>query len=202
MPGVRAVVSIMEEAILTLIDSTVDKNTVAQGGGIVIIGTGTLTAINSTISDNTAQAGTGGGILDLSGGANSAGSEATAVLINTTIANNKAQGTENGESGSFGLHNGYGGGLLQRRTAKVSLNNTIIANNTEHPPRAMIATPVHPPFTHQAPWYRWDITLTQMAPVMLTAVGDQPSTNPSLVHIIGKQRRTLPKHCIEHRQRH
>lgn len=114
---------------LTLVGSTIDNNTVAQGGGIVIIGTGTLIAVNSTITKNTAQAGTGGGILDLSGGSNSAGSEPTAILINTTIANNSAQGTENNQSGSFGLHNGYGGGLFYAG-AKVSLNNAIIAKNS------------------------------------------------------------------------
>ncbi len=163
---------------LVIIGTTVEHNVVAQGGGIVIIGTGTLTAVNSTIHNNTALAGTGGGILDLSGGASSAGASPTAVLINTTIADNTALGTENNLTGADGLHNGYGGGLFYAG-AKVTLNNTLIADNIasvqggdcSSGPSAFYA-----PGTLVSLGYNMDSDNT----CQLIGTGDQPGATPSL----------------------
>ena len=94
--------------------STISGNTAARGGGIDWqggTGTGTLLIINSTISGNTASQ-EGGGIFSFGPGT---------ALVNTTVANNHADGD---------LGAGETGGIKSAAIYNVWLRNTIVAGNT------------------------------------------------------------------------
>jgi len=132
---------------MTITDSNVISNHAAGGaggiggggGGIGVDADSTLTVVNSTIADNTDGIGYGGGIADL----------ATTTVINSTIVGNSAAGGAGifsypdypGNSGTLTVVNstiaenivssgGIGGGL-EVYPGPVTLNNTIVALNTD-----------------------------------------------------------------------
>jgi CSLREA domain-containing protein len=94
---------------LTLIRSTVDANFAREGGGVAIAG-GMLTISSSTVSGNSATNDGGGVWLD--------GSNTFATAGHSTIAGNTVSG------------NGDGGGVFANNAGSISLNHTIVADNT------------------------------------------------------------------------
>ena len=120
---------------LTIINSTITRNTAEEGGGIC--NGGYLTIVNSTFSGNIARNHKGGGIRNYG----------TAIITNSTISGNRASsvggGIHNGglfgPSGTVLIINSTlsqnigvdGGGIFSDKNGtKVALRNTIVANNT------------------------------------------------------------------------
>jgi hypothetical protein len=97
---------------LTLTSSTVRGNIVSGSGGGIENAGGALTLINNTVSGNTAKVG-GGGIWN----------QATANVLSSTIAENRADFDFNGA--------GTGGGVFNSSCATFSFQNTVIAENFE-----------------------------------------------------------------------
>ena len=93
----------------TVSQSTFSGNSAAEGGGLWNSGFGTLNVNNSTVSGNAAT-GEGGGVYTVGGGAT--------TLESVTVAENTA-GT-----------NGGGLGIGVDDVSSVSLNNTIVGDNT------------------------------------------------------------------------
>jgi len=97
-------------AITEINNSTINNNTCGNyGGGIAFSASGNLTINNSTFFGNSqtvASSTFGGGAVSING---------TAILTNTTIANNSADN--------------YGGGMFLY-DGSISISNSIIANNT------------------------------------------------------------------------
>ncbi len=92
----------------TLINNTISNNSASEGSGLY--NEATLTLINNTISNNDAIY-SGGGLYN----------DGKATLINNTIVNNALVDPYQDEGGA-GIYNDYG---------TVSLQNNIIANNTD-----------------------------------------------------------------------
>ena len=92
--------------------STFTNNTALGPGGAIAINTGDATIVNSTFSGNTADDGSGGG----SGGAIYVDDSASLLLINSTVSANYARS--------------HGNGLYLNSTSTVTIQNSIIANNT------------------------------------------------------------------------
>jgi filamentous hemagglutinin family protein len=95
----------------TLINTTVSGNTATENGG-GIFGDNVVTLINTTVSGNTATE-NGGGIF----------SDSAVALSNATLAGNVADADNNGS--------GDGGGVFISGTRANSINNSIIANNSD-----------------------------------------------------------------------
>jgi hypothetical protein len=108
-------------ATLNLTASLIAGNTaVSDGGGLFVFGA-TLNSMNSSIANNLAGAGTGGGIAMQ----NSSAGNASATLINSTVAFNRA--------------NSNGGGITLI-TGGLNLKNTLIAGNTASANPDLLAT--------------------------------------------------------------
>ncbi len=114
-------------------DSAIDNNVVGTWGG-GIFSAGAMTIVNSTIADNNSD--DGGGILSQYGG--------TMAIVSSTIANNNSSGNAGGiwnNGGTLTVANSTiarnnvasssGGAGLEDDGAKTTLNNTIVALNTE-----------------------------------------------------------------------
>jgi hypothetical protein len=100
----------VEFGALTLNTSTIHSNSAGRGGGINI-DKGVLTINSSTISGNSVT-GNGGGIF-----AYGVGTSTTATVRHSTIAGNSA-------------NSGLGGGIFSSNPGSISLNHTIVADNT------------------------------------------------------------------------
>lgn len=100
----------VEFGALTLNGSTIHSNRADRGGGISI-GKGVLTINSSTISGNIVT-GNGGGIF-----ATGVGPSTSATARHSTIASNSAS-------------SGLGGGIFSDNPGSISLNHTIVADNT------------------------------------------------------------------------
>ncbi|MEM9080871.1 MAG: choice-of-anchor Q domain-containing protein [Verrucomicrobiota bacterium] len=128
---------ILNNGDLTLQNCTLSNNTATSGGGI--LNNGNLTLLNCTFSDNTAT--TGGGLANLD--------PATCIIDSCTFSQNTATGrggaifaqgtvTLNNTTISENTAGTSGGGLLVESiiilggdgTADLTLQNTLIANNT------------------------------------------------------------------------
>ena len=96
---------------LVVNSSTFTNNTAVGPGGAIGVNTGSATIVNSTLSNNTADDGSGG-----SGGAIYVETSASLLLINSTVSDNYAR-TE-------------GNGLYLNSSSTVTVQNSIIANNT------------------------------------------------------------------------
>jgi hypothetical protein len=107
---------------LAIADSTITGNTADEGGGILLVGTGTIQG--STISDNTAApiVPAGGGFFVSAEGAGIAVTDigSSLTILNSTISGNVAQAADSLSS--------LGGGILNV-SAAVTLNNVTIADN-------------------------------------------------------------------------
>jgi hypothetical protein len=127
---------IYNDGTLTLSNSTFTSNSATGGngtngelggGGGIASDFGTATVTNSTFASNSAIGGSGtnqggeglgGGILNLLGAAG----PPSMTVSNTTVTSNAAVGG----SGAFGF--GFGGGI--DNTATLTINNSIVGNNT------------------------------------------------------------------------
>jgi hypothetical protein len=92
---------------MTIINTTISRNTAEEGGGIC--NGGTLTILNSTFSENVARHRKGGGIRNYG----------TLILTNSTITENRAAGV------GGGIHNG----ALFGPSGTVFINNSTISHN-------------------------------------------------------------------------
>ncbi|BAZ09186.1 hypothetical protein NIES4071_09920 [Calothrix sp. NIES-4071] len=119
---------IVNTGTLTVTNSTLDSNSATSGGGI--INTGTLTVTNSTLDSNSATSGGGGGIVNTG----------TLTVTNSTLDSNSATSGGGGGIGNAGtltvtnstLANNSatsGGGIYNIFGATVKAKNTIIAKN-------------------------------------------------------------------------
>jgi hypothetical protein len=121
---------IASDTSITLVESTIEGNSAANGGAIAIgaiaIGAGgTLTMSRSTL--NTNYGGTASGILQAQG--------SSVVIDNSTIANHESAGIENSSSGTLTIRNstlaGNDKGIFNNgATGTITLESTIVALNT------------------------------------------------------------------------
>ncbi|RMH34716.1 MAG: CSLREA domain-containing protein, partial [Acidobacteria bacterium] len=98
---------ILNNGILTVIDSTLTNNS-ASGSGGSIFNAGAIIILNSTIA-NSSTGSFGGGIFNAS--------SSTATIINSTISNNSAPG-------------GFGGGIYNFNAATLTIINSTVSNNS------------------------------------------------------------------------
>jgi hypothetical protein len=116
--GFAAGGAILSQGTLTIVDSTFSNNSSdAEGGAIFHAASAVVTMSNSTFSGN---------ISNNSGGALLLGGTATANLTNVTLTDNTA---DNDADGS-----GDGGGIAIVGAAAVTLNNTLVAGNSDASP--------------------------------------------------------------------
>ena len=99
----------MEGTTTTIIDSTISQNSSGVGGGGINAPSSPLTLLNTTVSGNSTGSSGGGGILRGNG-------DNPLVIINSTIVRNTSDADQ--------------GGGIEVRTAPVTIENSIVAENT------------------------------------------------------------------------
>lgn len=109
---------IFNAGILDLEKSLVANNYATRGGGISNVNEGKIDILDSTISGNTAN-GAGGGIRNVV--------EGRINISFSTISDNEANAP-----GGDGESDRLGGGIYNSTTARISMANTILAENTDH----------------------------------------------------------------------
>lgn len=112
---------IFSEGNVSIQKSTISENSSKKaGGGIATRAYGTLNITNTTVSGNM----TNGDIFENAGGGILVADQSKANLVNVTVSNNKSD-VNNDNSGA-------GGGIATRDTGIITLQNTIIAGNTDN----------------------------------------------------------------------
>ena len=99
----------LERGLSTITDSTVSQNSSGRGGGGINAPFSSLTLLNSTVSENSTGSFGGGGILRGLG-------DNPLVIINSTIVRNTSDADQ--------------GGGIEVRDAPVTIQNSIVAENT------------------------------------------------------------------------
>lgn len=108
---------IFNAGILDIEESLIADNYATRGGGLSNVNEGKVDILNSTISGNRAN-GAGGGIRNVVDG--------HINISFSTIANNRAN-----EPGGDGESNRLGGGIYNSDTARISMANSILAENED-----------------------------------------------------------------------